>query len=303
MTGKVFDGNPSTFLILILPFAIGIVLLYKAWLWILGIVGLTILWKAWANYQWQQWCFEINPIFNELLQVNRGCLTPMDLSLKANLTARSANRFLSKKAREYGAYCKELPDRGKAYYFITASTLGSIFDDSECETSIEESEDFEPIANSTDSDVMFKTRKTKQYELSDTAASTFSQLPELKEELQRLSQTATEISADLEPGTIAKTISKSSLSNQLSEENDLEPETISQTAPDHLLTEDKSVIVPSELSLIQVDLAKRLNTTPSTIGRRKSDPSFSEWSQSKDPEGIAWKYLQKSRLFVPMDTN
>jgi hypothetical protein len=36
--------------------------------------------------------------------------------------------------------------------------------------------------------------------------------------------------------------------------------------------------------------------------RRKSDPSFPEWSQSRDPEGIAWKYLQKLRLFVPVDT-
>jgi hypothetical protein len=67
MTGKVFNGNPAAFLILVLSLATGIVFLYKAWLWILGVVGLTILWKAWNNYRWQQWCFKINPIFNELL--------------------------------------------------------------------------------------------------------------------------------------------------------------------------------------------------------------------------------------------
>ena len=269
MTGKVFDGNPAAFLILILPLAAGIVLLYKAWLWILGVVGFTILWKAWNNYQWQQWCFQINPIFNELLQVNQGCLTAMDLSLKANLSARSANRFLSKKAQEYGAYCKELPDKGRVYYFITASTLGNIFDDSEPRLAIEELEDVEPITNSIDSDIISKISKTKQDKFSDTAVRFFSPIGEL----------STEIPTNIESETIAQTFSKSSL------------------------TEDESAKIPSELSLIQVDLAKRLDTTPSTVGRRKSDPSFPEWSQSKDPEGVAWKYLQKSRLFVPVDTN
>ncbi|MGP0129595.1 MAG: hypothetical protein ACTMUB_10155 [cyanobacterium endosymbiont of Rhopalodia musculus] len=279
MTGKVFDGNSAAFLILILPLAAGIILLYKAWLWILGVVSLTILWKAWNNYQWQQWCFQINPIFNELLQVNQGCLTSMDLSLKANLSARSANRFLSRKAQEYGAYCKELPDKGRVYYFITASTLGSIFDDSEPKLSIEDSENVELIADSIDSDIMPKTPKTKQNELSDTAVRVFSQLAELKEERQKLGQLSTEIYANFEPKTIAQTLSESSL------------------------TEEESAETSSELSLIQVDLAKRLDTTPSTIGRRKSEPSFPEWSKSKDPEGVAWKYLQKSRLFVPVDTN
>jgi hypothetical protein len=182
MTGKVFNGNPAAFLILVLPLTTGIVLLYKAWLWILGVVGLTLLWKDWNNYRWQQWCFEINPIFNKLLQINQGCLTPMDLSLKANLSARNSNRFLAKKAQEYGAYCKELPDKNKVDYFITVSTLVNILDDSEPELLIEKSEYIDPIANSIDSDIMSKTSKTKQYELSDTAVRVFSQLAELEEE-------------------------------------------------------------------------------------------------------------------------
>ncbi|XTZ19946.1 MAG: hypothetical protein ACQZ3M_09600, partial [cyanobacterium endosymbiont of Rhopalodia fuxianensis] len=241
MTGKVFDGNPAAFLIFVLPLAAGLVILYKAWLWILGVVVLTILWKAWNNYQWQQWCFQINPIFNELVQVNQGCLTPMDLSLKANLSARSSNRFLFKKAQEYGAYCKELSDKGPVYYFITASTLGSIFDNSEPE----ESEDVDPIANSIDSDVMLKITKTKQDRLSGAAVKVFPQLAELEEEQQKLGQSATEIFANLELKTITQTLSESSL------------------------TKKKPSKIPSELSLIQVDLAKRLDTTPSTIRRRK----------------------------------
>ncbi|BAP17785.1 hypothetical protein [cyanobacterium endosymbiont of Epithemia turgida] len=247
MTGKVFNGNPAVFLILVLPLTTGIVFLYKPWLWILEVVSLTILWKAWNNYRWQQWCFEINPIFNELLQINQGCLTPMDLSLKANLSARNSNRFLVKKAHEYGAYCKELPDKNRVYYFITVSTLVNIFDDSEPELLIEKSEYIDPIANSIDSDIILKTSKTKQYELSDTAVRVFSQLAELEEERQKLSQSATETFANLELKTIAQTLSE------------------------HSLSEEESAKIPPELSLSQVDLAKRLETTSSTIRRRKSD--------------------------------
>ncbi|WP_267384422.1 hypothetical protein [Cyanobacterium sp. uoEpiScrs1] len=280
MTGKVFNGNPAAFLLLILPLAAGIVLLYETWLWILGVVGMTVLWRAWNSYKWQQWCFQINPVFDELLQANQGCLTPMDLSLKANLTAKNAHRFLSKKAKEYGAYCKEFPDQGIVYYFITASTLGSIFDFSEPELAIKESEDVEPIANSTNHHPMLKTPTIKQDKLSNTAVRGLSQLAEPKEDERKLDNTAIEKSVvDFEPEGIAQTILESSLSME------------------------KSAKVSSELSLIQVDLAKRLDTTPSTIGRRKSDPSFPEWSQNKDPEGIAWRYLRKSRLFVPIDTN
>jgi uncharacterized protein YbcV (DUF1398 family) len=111
----------------------------------------------------------------------------MDLSLKANLSARNSNRFLAQKAQEYGAYCKELPDKNMVYYFITVSTLVNIFDDSEPELLIEKSEYIEAIANSIDSDIMSKTSKTKQYELSDTAVRVFSQLAELEEERQKLS--------------------------------------------------------------------------------------------------------------------
>jgi hypothetical protein len=45
-------------------------------------------------------------------------------------------------------------------------------------------------------------------------------------------------------------------------------------------------------------LARRLNVSATTISRRKSKPDFPEWSQSKDPAGIAWTYAKKSKLFV-----
>ena len=54
-------------------------------------------------------------------------------------------------------------------------------------------------------------------------------------------------------------------------------------------------------SLIQAELAKRLDVHSSTVGKRKSDTDFSEWSQSRDPDGIAWKYSPETREFLPVD--
>ncbi len=57
-------------------------------------------------------------------------------------------------------------------------------------------------------------------------------------------------------------------------------------------------------TLTQAELAKRLDVNSSTVGRNKSKPEsdFAMWSQSKDPEGIAWKYLAESNEFVTQES-
>lgn len=42
--------------------------------------------------------------------------------------------------------------------------------------------------------------------------------------------------------------------------------------------------------LTQSDLARRLGCSPSTLSNRRDHSDFPQWSQSKDPEGIAWHY-------------
>ncbi len=54
-------------------------------------------------------------------------------------------------------------------------------------------------------------------------------------------------------------------------------------------------------SLIQSELAKRLNVYSSTVYKRRNDPDFSEWSRSRDPDGIAWTFSQKNKEFFPLD--
>ncbi|AFY35127.1 hypothetical protein [Calothrix sp. PCC 7507] len=54
-------------------------------------------------------------------------------------------------------------------------------------------------------------------------------------------------------------------------------------------------------SLIQSELAKRLNVYSSTVYKRRNDPDFSEWSRSRDPDGIAWSFSRKNKEFFPLE--
>ncbi|EAZ92925.1 hypothetical protein [Crocosphaera chwakensis] len=301
MTGKVFDGNPTpaAFLILILPLAAVIVLLYKAWMWVLGFIALIIVWKLVDNYQWQQWSAKINPIFNQLLKENQGQITAMDLSLKANLSAGSAKRFLARKAEEFSATSRELPEQGKVYYFITASTLGSILDDSEpLAAEPEEPEAFDmddddeddidiPQSNKVES----SSSEVSSSPSNSSLSSPFAQLAAIKEEREQHNQPSQEPSASSPSPTSSTPASPTDKTLSVTDTKDQSQDTSTDT-------EKKE-----QFTLIQSDLAKRLDITPSTIGRRKRDASFAEWSQSKDPDGIAWKYLRKSKVFIPVDPN
>ena len=252
MTGKVLENNSPSVLILILPLALFLVVLYTAWPIFLGIFALILGWKFWDTYQWQQWCKKINPYFTELIRENQGYLTPIDLSLKANLTGSAAKRFLDRKALEYGAQRRviEGEQNTTAYYFITASSLGTIFDDSEpvAEAELEAlpPPSLHPFSPS-------------QTEIKEPT-SAFAPLVELKESREQ--------------------------------END------------RIIERPSSPQIPSQsvLSLIQADLAKRLDINTSTLTRRRLDKDFPQWSQSKDPEGVAWKYLAENKIFVSVES-
>ena len=131
MTGKVIDSSATGLLVLILPIAFLIVLLLKAWPLLLALFIISISLRVWQQYQWKQWSKQINPYFNQLIKENQGCLTPLDLSITANLSGSAAQRYLDKKAEEFGAQRQVYEDKGPVYYFLTASALGSIFDNSE----------------------------------------------------------------------------------------------------------------------------------------------------------------------------
>ena len=51
-------------------------------------------------------------------------------------------------------------------------------------------------------------------------------------------------------------------------------------------------------ALTQIELAKRLQVDSATLTKNRAKPNFSEWSQSKDPEGMAWSYLAELKRYT-----
>jgi hypothetical protein len=236
MTEKAIDSSAGGCLILIFPIALLIIFLFKTWPVLLALLVLSATWNVWQRYQWQKWSQQVNPIFHKLIQENRGSITALDLSMNANLSAATAKRYLDTKAEEFGAQRRDLEDQGTVYYFITASTLGSIFDDSE------------PL---------------RQPKISPVA----SEAPQL-----------------LEP---------------VDQEQQRQTESPREAADEQLSSTNHTQSVPE--SLIQSELAKRLDVHSSTIYKRRDDPDFSEWSRSRDPEGIAWQYSPETKDFSPLE--
>lgn len=272
MTGKVLDNKSAGILVLILPLGVTLVLLYRAWLYILFAIGAVLAWNVWSNYQWEQWSLQVNPIFNQLIQENQGCLTAVDLSLKGNLTPNAARKYLERKADEFGAYRRSYQDKGTVYYFITASTLGKIFDESE----LTEEETPAPVLTASAPPVSIAASIP---EPEKTVVSPFANLAEIKEERQ----TVPDAIAEIAPITETEPI----------------PEPILETVPEVIATEPVSAQATSNaLTIIQSELAKRLDTTSSTIARRKTEPDFADWSLSKDPDGVAWSYDPETKLFI-----
>ncbi len=63
--------------------------------------------------------------------------------------------------------------------------------------------------------------------------------------------------------------------------------------------EDVEASTDTNQKLIQADLAKRLDVHPSTLRKRRREQDFAQWSQSRDPDGIAWQYDPEDRQFFP----
>lgn len=265
MTGKVLDNGSAGALVLLIPVAFGFVVLYMLWPFLLLIAAMIVAFKIWQDYKWQKWCAEINPYFNQLIKETRGYVTPVDLSVKANLTASAAKAFLARKSDEYGTQPKNVADKGVVYYFPTASALGSILDDSEPE----------PAVNS--------------YQLAAKDSSKLSVRGIAQLAKQEQSETDADDSAkEAESSSVALiTKAESPQSTAISPESETDSSTINQATS-----------IDAGQSLIQAELAKRLDLNSSTVGRRKSDPDFELWSMSKDPEGIAWRYDQETKLYV-----
>jgi hypothetical protein len=306
MTGKEIDSSASGLLVLILPIAFLIVLLFKAWPVLLVLFVLSISLRIWQQYQWQQWSKQVNPYFNQLIKENQGCLTALDLSLKANLSGSSARLFLDKKAEEFGAQRREYEGKGTVYYFLTASSLGSIFEDSEPEIELEDEDSASPALT------LIEPPTHQTPILTESQSTTSNATEHLNAPVEESNLTEQSTTEDATESVKAPIEEESGSSVEVAPtdkvDTDLEPLTLQKLehkeAPndkedswEHL--EDKNK--PSFKPLIQAELAKRLDVHSSTVGKRKTDEDFPEWSQSRDPEGIAWEYNPETKEFVAVE--
>ncbi|MBO3461379.1 hypothetical protein G7B40_014830 [Aetokthonos hydrillicola Thurmond2011] len=91
---------------------------------------------------------------------------------------------------------------------------------------------------------------------------------------------------------------------ELKHEQEQEQEQETESPPPQTTYEEVKQPLEKQLvfgSLIQSELAKRLNVYSSTVYKRREDPDFPEWSRGKDPDGIAWAYSRKTKEFFPQE--
>ncbi|MEM6610857.1 MAG: hypothetical protein AAF652_01125 [Cyanobacteria bacterium P01_C01_bin.72] len=261
MTRKVLDTGSAGALVLLIPLAFSFVVLYMLWPYLLLLAAIIVAFKVWQDYRWQKWCEEINPYFNQLIKENKGYVTPADLSIQANLTGNAAKAFLTRKSDEYGTQPQAIKDKGVLYYFPTASALGSILDDSEPEAAVNSYQIAAKDSNKLSVRGIAQLAKQEQTEDIATESETSSVALITREE---------------SPQTTTVNPESETVSSQI----------------------NPATSIDAGQSLIQAELAKRLDLNSSTVGRRKSDPDFPLWSMSKDPEGIAWRYDPDTKLYV-----
>jgi len=266
MKEKSLERGVDGFLILLLPLAFAIVIFFTTWPLLLGLAILSIGYKAWQHYQWQQWSRQVNPIFLQVIQANQGRIAPLDLAIKANLSAATAKYYLDSKAAEFGAQRQEYKDLGTVYYFITSSTLGSMLDKSEPPKEL-------------------KPAKAKAQNLQQIAP-------------QSLEKTEPHLLATVSAFAPHPNVPESNTSeSQVPESRVSVPSSQSENtaAATEQLVSQQTQSLPQ--TLIQSELAKRLNVYSSTVYKRRDDPDFSEWSRSRDPEGIAWGFSSETKEF------
>ena len=70
-----------------------------------------------------------------------------------------------------------------------------------------------------------------------------------------------------------------------------EPNQVSRKLNDELLNS----------SLTHTEMTKRLRVKSSTLSDAKKRSDFAEWSKSRDPDALAWQWIEESKRFLPLE--
>jgi hypothetical protein len=285
--------NATGFLLILVPAALAMSALFVAWPYILGLTAIVAAGNIWQNYEWAKTARSIEPSFQQLIVQNRGEITPIDLSLKANISGRVATRYLVTKADEFGTPSRKYPDRGQVFYFISVSTLGDIFDDSERE--VVPAAIMPTAAPIVATPVAFRESVTQQPSAAEVAP------PIQAEAIEPPSVTENPtLEATPKPETVAQppTSDLSNLARQLDEQ----PVATNVESTPTIATNPTPAAGVPLVKILQSELAKRLDVHSSTIYKRRGEPSFTDWTRNRDPDGLAWGYDEASKEYYQVNT-
>lgn len=292
--------NATGFLLILVPAALAMSALFVAWPYILGLTAIVVSGNIWQSYEWTKTARSIEPSFQQLVVQNRGEITPIDLSLKANISGKVATRYLVTKADEFGTRSRQYPDRGQVFYFISVSTLGDIFDDSERE--VAPAAIMPAAAPVVATPVAFRESVPTVTEPVTQQPSAAEVAPPLQAEAiapPSVTENPT-LEATPKPETVAQppTSDLSNLARLLDEQpvaTNVEPTPATETTP------TPAADVPL-VTILQSELAKRLDVHSSTVYKRRSEPNFTDWTRNRDPEGLAWGYDEASKEYYQLNT-
>jgi hypothetical protein len=119
--------NASGFLLILIPLAFLAVFVSVAWPLLIGVALLFTGNNLWQSYQIHQLSQQVNPLFNQLIIEKQGAITPLELSVRANIPGNLANRYLHGKAVEFGGTSQHSSTQGVVYNFLTVNSLESVF--------------------------------------------------------------------------------------------------------------------------------------------------------------------------------
>jgi hypothetical protein len=293
--------SATGFLLVLIPAALTLSALFVAWPAILGVTLLIAGGNVWQSYEWSKTAQSIDPVFQQLIVQNRGEISPIDLSLKANISGKISQRYLATRADEFGTGSRQHPDRGQVYYFISISTLGNILDDSEPELELP------AIAPATTPVAVFSTVATPVAAIPEELVPTATIPP-----IALAIPVVTAVVAPISPPAIPLPPEPGAgLSNlrQLFDEEVVSPVISLKVEPEPELATESVVESPISsvpdtpvVTIIQSELAKRLDVHSSTIYKRRSEPDFTDWTRNRDPDGLAWGYAEAAKEYYRIDT-
>ncbi len=289
-------------MLVLIPAALTMSALFVAWPIILGVTLAIAGGNIWQSYEWAKTSRSLDPVFQQLIVQNRGEITSLDLAMKANISGGVSNRYLTAKASEFGTGSRQHPDRGQVYYFVTVSTLGQIFDDSELESPA--------IMPATNPVAAFAPTATQPAQLVAEVVSPV----EIQSPVTTFNSViANPIAEVTDPSVVSAPIPVAQLTTPTIVESidstpspDISASTIvaaidPDIAPSDEIDRDNPPDSPLVL-IIQSELAKRLDVHSSTIYKRRSEPNFTDWTRNRDPEGIAWGYAEATKEYYRVDT-